>query len=173
MRGGEQAYVRIDDWLGSPSAVDRDQALAELARRYLAGHAPASDRDLAKWAGLPLRDARTGLSSIASELLTRPDGLVELAACPTKALPLPPPRLLGQFDPLLLGWASREEIVGDHRGIVTTNGIFRPFALVDGKAVAIWSRRAGKIEIEPFGRLAPQTLAALETDAKDVTRFFS
>ena len=41
--------------------MDRDSALAELARRFLAGHAPADERDLAKWAGLPLRDARAGL----------------------------------------------------------------------------------------------------------------
>ena len=42
--------------------VDRDAALAELARRYLVGHGPADDRDLARWAGLPLRDARAGLT---------------------------------------------------------------------------------------------------------------
>ena len=51
----------------------------------------------------------------------------------------PAPRLLGPFDPVLLGWRSREDIVGAHRGIVTTNGLFRPFALVDGRAAGIWS----------------------------------
>jgi hypothetical protein len=173
MRGGEQGYVRVEDWLGSPSAVDRDQALAELARRYLAGHAPASERDLARWSGLPLRDVRAGLRSIGSELSTRADGLVELAEHPAEAVPLPAPRLLGQFDPLLLGWASRDEILDGHTKIVTTNGLFRPFALVEGKAVAIWSRRAGKIDIQPFGRLAREIRVALETDAEDVTRFFS
>src|SRR6185437_13671382 len=50
------------DWLGGPprplSAERRPAALAELARRYLAGHGPASAADLALWAGLPLRDGR-------------------------------------------------------------------------------------------------------------------
>ena len=34
------------DWLGAaPPTMGHDAALGELARRYLAGHAPASDRD--------------------------------------------------------------------------------------------------------------------------------
>ncbi|MDP9434290.1 MAG: winged helix DNA-binding domain-containing protein [Actinomycetota bacterium] len=42
---GEHAHVLVRDWLGEPPPFDRDVALAELARRYLAGHGPASDRD--------------------------------------------------------------------------------------------------------------------------------
>jgi hypothetical protein len=38
--GKQHAYVLTRDWLGEPKAVDRDTALAELARRYLVGHAP-------------------------------------------------------------------------------------------------------------------------------------
>jgi hypothetical protein len=45
---GGQAYVLVRDWLGEAEAVPRDRALAELARRYLAGHGPAGDRDLEK-----------------------------------------------------------------------------------------------------------------------------
>jgi hypothetical protein len=173
MAGGEQAFVHAEDWLGPPARVDRDRALAELARRYLAGHAPADDRDLAKWAGIPLGAARAGLRAIAAELHTRPDGLVELKSTPTQADPLPPPRLIGQFDPILLGWASRADIVGTLTGIVTNNGIFRPFAMVEGRAAGIWSRRAGKIELEPFHELSAEVHAALDADAADVTRFFS
>src|SRR5207237_1004861 len=76
------AFVLVRDWFGDPGAVDRDAALAELARRYLAGHGPAGDRDLAKWAGLPLRDVRRGLAAIASELEQGSDGLVDLAGRP-------------------------------------------------------------------------------------------
>ena len=32
MAGREQAYVLAEDWLGPPDSVDRDRALAELAR---------------------------------------------------------------------------------------------------------------------------------------------
>jgi hypothetical protein len=172
MLGKQHAYVLVRDWLGPQKPVDRDAALAELARRYLAGHGPADDRDLARWAGLPLRDARTGLDAVASGLSERPDGLVDLAKRPP-AEPLPPPRLLGAFDPLLLGWTSREEVVGPHKMLVTNNGIFRPFALVGGRAVATWRLAAGKLTIEHLGRVTKKAAAALEADAEAVVDFLT
>src|SRR6202042_2521884 len=72
MIGRQHAFVLVRDWLGESPPIDRDVALAELARRYLIGHAPADERDLAKWSGLPLRDVRAGLTAIASRLTERP-----------------------------------------------------------------------------------------------------
>jgi hypothetical protein len=172
MVDGKHAFVLVKDWLGKPKPVDRDRALAELARRYLAGHGPAADRDLARWAGLPLRDARAGLSAISSEIEHREDGLVDVRGRPEPA-ELPPPRLLGPWDPLLLGWTSRELVLGEHRELVTINGIFRPFALVRGRAAASWSRPWGEVVLEPFGRLAKADSAALEREAADVARFLA
>jgi hypothetical protein len=173
MVGGEQAYVLVRDWLGKPVQVERELALAELARRYLAGHAPADERDLARWAGLPLRDARAGLAAIAAELCERADGLLELRARRGGTPAEPPPRLLGAFDPLLLGWCSREQIVGANKSLVTNNGLFRPFALVRGKAVASWRLVKGEVTLEPFGRLARADREALEAEARDVVRYLS
>jgi hypothetical protein len=172
MVGGKHAYALVRDWLGEPKPVDRDAALAELARRYLAGHGPASDRDLARWAGLPLRDARAGLRAVASELREYKDGLVDLARRPPAA-ELPPPRLLGSYDPVLLGWTSREDVLGPHQQLVTVNGLFRPFALVRGRAAASWSMPRGEVLIEPFGRLSKADAAALDRDAADVVRFLN
>jgi hypothetical protein len=170
MAGREHAYVLVRDWLGEPAAVDREQALAELARRYLAGHGPADERDLAKWSGLGLRDVRAGLSAIAPRLGARADGLLALAG-PLPTAELPPPRLLGAFDPLLLGWCSREAILGENTSIVTVNGLFRPFALVRGRAVATWRLPGDEVEIEPFASLARGDAAALRADADDVLRY--
>jgi Winged helix DNA-binding domain len=172
MLGREHGYVLARDWLGAPQAFDRDVALAELARRYLAGHGPAGDRDLARWAGLPLRDARAGLNAIASELEERPDGLIDLAGRPASA-EMPPPRLLGPYDPVLLGWTSREPILGPHTAIVTMNGLFRPFALVRGRAVAIWRMARGEVALEPLGRITRRDAKVLEADAADVVRFLA
>lgn len=170
MVGREHAYVLARDWLGEPRPVDRDRALAELARRYLAGHGPATDRDLARWAGLPLRDARAGFGAIASELVER-DGLVDLAGRDAPA-ELPPPRLLGSFEPVLLGWTSREQILGaTATRLVTANGLFRPFALVNGRAAATWRLSGAKVEIEPLVRIAKADRAALEADADDVASY--
>jgi Winged helix DNA-binding domain len=168
--GPDQAFALVADWLGRPPpAMSREAALGELARRYLAGHAPAADRDLAQWAGIGLREARLGLAR--SGAVQRGDGLAELPAGPPRSAAAPPPLLLGPFEPLLLGWASRDPIVGPHRGIVTVNGLFRPFALADGRAVATWSIVRGQVELAPFAPLDRQTEAALAADAADVTRF--
>ncbi|HSR94533.1 MAG TPA: winged helix DNA-binding domain-containing protein [Solirubrobacterales bacterium] len=172
MVGKQHAYVLVRDWLKEPRPVDREKALTELTRRYLIGHQPATDRDLAKWAGLPLRDARAGLKAIGRELEGGEDGLVRLTRR-SKPHELPTPRLLGAFDPVLLGWTSREPILGPHTSLVTRNGIFHPFAMAGGKAVAKWGLAGGKLTMEPLRRLPAEVAAALERDAADVARFLS
>ena len=87
--------------------------------------------------------------------------------------PLPPPRLLGAFDPLLHGWTDRTPVTGDHGGVVTSNGIFRPIALVEGRAVATWTLPRGHVELAPFGRLSAPVRHALAAEAADVRRFLA
>lgn len=164
--GSQQAFVLRRDWLGPPPEVDRDAALGELARRYLVGHGPASAADLARWAGVPLGSARRGLQQL--RLVEHEDGLVDLPDRPEPA-PLPPPRLLGPFEPLLLGWTSRDDVVGEHRSLVTVNGIFKPFALVGGRAVATWSHAGGRVAVEPLEPCQDR----LDDQAADVVRFLT
>jgi hypothetical protein len=181
VRDGHPAYALARDRLGAealpaPSAFDRDRALAELARRYLAAHGPATETDLTRWSGLPLRDARAGLRAIGGELLELGDGLVDLA----RRAPVPdriPARLLGAFDPYLLGWRDRSFAVpAEHaRRVHPGGGILRATATRDGVAVGTWSaqRTGGRAEIalEPFPG-APEDDAFAE-DAADVARFLS
>jgi winged helix DNA-binding protein len=170
MVGRKQAYVLVKDWLGEQKLMDRPDALPEFARRYLAGHGPATERDLARWAGIPLRDVRAGLSAISSELKELGDGLVDLKKRRRAAKP-PQARLLGSFEPSLLGWTSREVVVGAAPNLVTVGGMFYPFAMVRGRAVARWKRADGRLELDPFRRIAKADRAALERDAEDVERF--
>lgn len=177
MVGRHQAFVLARDWLGDRAVqpVDRSIALAELARRYLRGHGPADEHDLMRWAGITLGDARTGLRAISGEITQRNDGLVDLRGRGKAPPPaLPPPRLLGAFEPVLLGWVSRQPLLGAaQQRLVTTNGIFRPFALAGGRAVATWGMPGGRVVIEPLDgvRMRRSDLAALEADAADVVRF--
>lgn len=167
--GRDHAYVLVRDWLDVPLAppLNRDAALAELARRYLVGHGPGGDRDLARWAGVSLGDARRGLAGVRN-LHDRGNGM--LALSPSAPTGPPPPRLLGPFDPLLLGWVDRTAVVGECSNLVTTNGVFRPFALVEGRAAATWSL-AGGVTLQPFGPLDPVIRAALDIESADVRRF--
>lgn len=173
MVGTRQAFVLARDWLGPPGPpVDRHAALAELARRFLAGHGPATDRDLARWAGVGLRDARAGLTAIAAELEQGRDGLVDLAGRPAPE-PLPAPRLLGAFEPLLMGWADRTAILGAHGRLVTSNGIFKPLALVGGRTVGTWGMPGGSVALDLFDRVATRDRAALDAEATAVEAFLS
>ncbi len=170
---GDHAFVLARDWLEPTRPVDLERAPAELARRFLVGHGPATDRDLAKWAGVTLAVARDGLRAIADGLDDHDDGTVSLRRRAAPATETPPPLLLGAFDPLLHGWVDRSPIIGDHRGIVTSNGVFRPFLLVDGRAAGLWRRDRGAVVQEPFAPLGAATQAALDAEAEDVRRFLA
>jgi Winged helix DNA-binding domain len=169
-REGRPAYVEVADWLGpAPDPLEPAAGRARLCRRYLAGHGPASPRDLAKWAGIPLAAARAGIESIRGELVVDGD-LVDLV---DREVPvgMPPPRLLGAFDPVLHGWVDREPIIGPYGQVVTTNGIFRPIALVEGRVVGSWTLAQGQVRLTVFEPVAPTILEALAEEALAVLRF--
>ena len=170
--GGEHAFVLVEDWLGPQGEVDLELAAAELARRYLTGHGPATDRDLAKWAGVNLSLARKGLAAISGETVEA-DGRLELKERPSSTVAEAPVRLLGAFDPVLHGWTDRAWILPDEatRKVVTTNGIFRPTILAGDRIVGTWTMPSGRVELAPFGKLDRKTVAALEVEAERVRRY--
>ena len=107
MVGAQHAYALVRDWLGAPAPTTTATRRWPSSR---AGTWPVTARPTsATWRGgrpAAARRAR-GHRAIASELRERDDGLLELRATDQTPAPLPPPRLLGAFDPLLLGWCSR------------------------------------------------------------------
>jgi hypothetical protein len=167
--GRQHLFVRTEDWLGRQPNVARDTALAELARRYLAGFGPATEADLAYWAGLPLRDARAGLNAIARELTHHAGGLVDLAArgpAPDKL----PQKLLPLWDDLLVGWKDKSAIVGaEHLGRVFAGGMIGPAATRVGRVVGKWSAARGKVQVEPFAGSA----RGFAAEVRDVERFLA
>ena len=160
-----------------PPAVDADQALATLARRYLAGYGPAGAADLASWSGLPLNTARRAMAALehtetAGDLLALPGTL----DAPTPAAP--PALLLAAFDTTMLGYRTREPLVaaGDDRRILPGGGMLRPVVMIDGRAAGSWALTAkgstGKrrtVTIEWFRR--PAESADLRAEQLSVERF--
>src|SRR5690606_40093320 len=55
--------------LGEGKTLPKDEALAELARRYFISRGPATLADFVNWSGLLISEARAGLESIKSELV--------------------------------------------------------------------------------------------------------
>jgi hypothetical protein len=182
--GDEASYVLLEDWAGPGRTLDGEDALAELARRYLAGHGPATPEDLAAWSGLPAGRARRGFELIKDELakieldghrLWAPRG----TNFPRKPAPAQGPVvcLLARFDDYLLGWRGRDLILDRRfaRRIQAGGGWIHPAVVVDGRVAGTWrSRRAGgrlEVAVEPFGRLPAGTGPGLEAEAADLGRF--
>lgn len=144
-----------------PARVEADEALATLARRYLAGYRPATAGDLARWSGLALGTARRAL-----EAADAPD---EDPDPPEPA----PARLLGGFDPVMLGYESREPVLAaEHdRRILPGGGILKAVVLSRGRAVGTWRLAGSRLDVDWFGRRPGRD--ALAAEAADVVRFLS
>ncbi|MGY1631765.1 winged helix DNA-binding domain-containing protein [Geodermatophilus sp. SYSU D01186] len=181
-RDGEQLFVLLDEWVPSPRRLGREEALAELALRFFTGHGPATVADLARWAGLPLRDVRAGLAAVREQLAAvEVDGREHLMAPETPDL-LAAHRadaqrllLLPGFDEFVLGYADRSCAVPPEfaeRIVPGGNGVFRPTVVAGGRVVGTW-RWTGtgprrRLVAEPFttfpadvARALPEVAAAL------------
>lgn len=179
-RGRETTYVVAEDWIGPQKPLARPQALAELARRYLAAFGPADERDFAAWSGLGLRDCRAGLEAIAKELEEVSVGDRKLVAIRGAARRLPRSllvRLLPGFDNHYLAHVDRGFAIdpGHVSRVWPGGGIIRPTLTVDGRAVATWKTRRTKgrvqVAVDPFGTLDSGEEEALEAEVRDVGRF--
>jgi hypothetical protein len=194
--GDEASYVLMEDWAGRGGPGDRpggppvnrgremgpEDALAELARRYLGGHGPAAPEDLAAWSGLAAGRARRAFDLIAGELAeVELDGrrlwapkVARVARVRAKG---PVVRLLGRFDDYLLGWRDRDLVLDPRfaRRIQAGGGWIHPAVVVDGRVAGTWRTRraAGRLEVavEPFRRLPAGARPGLEAEAADLARF--
>ncbi len=119
---------------------------------------------------MTLGDARRGLTAISSRLAERADGLASLTG-PADDHPVPSLRLLGAFDPLLLGWASREMFLAPGGPVISVNGLFRPFMLVQGKGTTVWRITRGKVVPGETGPLDTAQRSALTAEIADIERF--
>jgi hypothetical protein len=68
LAGADQTHALVRERAPRARRLDRDEALAEIALRYVTGHGPATERDLAYWATLTVTDVRRGLSAVADRL---------------------------------------------------------------------------------------------------------
>ena len=156
VRGREELYGSLD----AGPLPDRDAAVAELARRYAAAHAPATAADFAAWSGLPAADVRRAWAEPKPPGDAAPEGSV---------------RLLPAFDEWLLGWASRALVLDDRHAkrVAPGGGIVRPVAIADGRVFATWrlDRAKRRIELEPFGRVTKAMRGGLDDEIAAVLEF--
>jgi thioredoxin reductase len=68
-RGSRFTYALLDERAPLARSVERDEGLAELARRFFTARGPATLHDLSRWSSLTVRDARVAVESVRSELV--------------------------------------------------------------------------------------------------------
>ena len=183
-RGAKNTYVLLADWVDRGSSMDRADAQAELARRYLAAYGPAEPDDLAAWSGLSLGEARAAWKRITGELIDvtiagRPAWMLATRAAWLDELLSGEPlvRLLSSFDTYVLGHRSRDLILDPQytKRFKRGGGMLSPTLLVDGRVVGTWQverhRDYQEIVVDPFNALAPQVQPGLEAEVADIARF--
>jgi hypothetical protein len=175
LTGGEQLFVLLDEWVAEPRRLTGEEALGELALRFFAGHGPATVQDLARWAGITLRDARAGLAVARPGLtalevdgvehLLDPETPDRLASCRDEARDL---LLLPGFDEFVLGYGDRRAILDAEfaaRIVPGGNGMFRSTVVHDGRVVGTWqwtgrgARRA--VTATPFTAFPDEVAVAI------------
>jgi hypothetical protein len=171
----------LGDWLGE--AVDATPATQDdLLLRYLAAFGPATLADAGAWSGL------TGWKAVAERLrpqlrvFTGEDGqeLFDLPRAPRPDPDTPaPPRLVAEWDNLLLSHADRSRVLSEaHRArVFTVNGIVRGTVLLDGFVAGVWkierAKNAATVVLEPFTRWSKADRIGVEKEALDLLAFAS
>ncbi len=149
-RGSQQTFVLLEDHAPPGPDLDRDEALAVIAHRFLRSHGPASVHDLARWADLTMADARRGIAgapgivtiTVAGRELLMAEEVLDTG--PLAAPDTLPARALPGFDELVLGYRDRTAQLSpadEARVVPGGNGVFASTLVVAGEVVGTWRRR--------------------------------
>lgn len=166
----------IAQWLGESAADIAPATQDALLLRYLAAFGPATLADAGAWSGL------TGWKAVAERLRPQLRSFIgeqgqELFDLPRAPRPDPdtpaPPRLVAEWDNLLLSHADRSRVMSEaHRArVFTVNGIVRGTVLLDGFVAGVWKiERAAKnnaaaVVLEPFTRWPKAGRLGVEEEA--------
>jgi hypothetical protein len=165
-RGKEQTFVLLSEWVKKPRRLDREDALRELATRFVESHGPATLLDLAGWAKLTLTDAKLGVTLSGKRIGTlEHEGTRYLIAPDAEDLlararePGGTVHLLPGFDEYILGYKERGAVLHEahfEHVVPGGNGIFMPTVVKDGRVIGTWHRTHKAKETTMEARIFPE-----------------
>jgi hypothetical protein len=159
-RGRTHTYALLEERVPPAPARSREEALAELSRRYFQSHGPAQPRDFAWWSGLTIADAKAGLALLGGDVVREtidgadwwwvaPADGRDPVAPPAPAPASPTVHLLPNFDEYLVSYRDRE-VAFDHTllgGRDLLEVFYAHVVTVDGMLVGGWKRLSGPGEV--------------------------
>ena len=165
-RGKQPTFVLLDEWLPATKPRPRDESLAELARRYATGHAPAAIADFAWWSGLSTKEA-TAAVALANVRFEESASAREQRSV----------RLLPPFDEYTVAYKERTAIVDPAfaKRVNAGGGILNAIVVVNGRVAGTWKRdlrgEAVNVRVSMFAELPAPAMRALEREADRYARF--
>ena len=139
----QPTFVLLEEWVPPAPEVPRDVAMAQLAERYFASHAPATLQDFAWWSGLTVKDAQQAMAA------ARPAAAVRSRASATPCV-----HLLTPWDEYLVAYRDRSAAYGP--AVARKNPLAvlgNSLILIDGRVRGSWRRS-----------LTPTTVPVLQPD---------
>lgn len=169
-------YGLAEDWIDASSPTEAE-GLEHLIRRYLEGFGPASVKDVASWAGLPVQWILPPVQRMRLRRFRDEQG-DQLFDVPRAPLPDPgtrvPVRFLPTWDATLLVHARRTQILPEsYRPLVFNTATPHSVStfLVDGAVGGTWRYEGGRVRLDPFDSLPPSARRELEDEAKRLAAF--
>lgn len=171
-RAKQFTYALLEERVGPAKALERDEALAELARRFFASRGPATVHDFAKWSGLTMADARSGLGGVSRgldhETLDGTTYWFSAAARPVRTRSATA-HLLSIYDEYVSGYRDRSALVSPTitERLAAMGNASTSIVVVDGRIVGAWWRslkaRRVSVKVELLDRLTQAQRRAVET----------
>ena len=115
--GKQITYALLEERVPATNPLERDEALAQLARRFFTSHGPATLQDFVWWSGLTVADAKSGVALIEPVRVTKSTQESKHSA-----------HFLPAFDEYLVAYKDREQ------------GMLGPAVIVDGRIAGTWKR---------------------------------
>jgi hypothetical protein len=180
-KGTKQTYALLEKRVPKTKSLNKDEALAKLARQYFSSHCPATVQDFTWWSGLPAGDARHALEMIKSEFVSETIGsqvywFTNEFLVPTKDSSKSA-YLLPAYDEFIISYKDRSAALNfeHNRKTISVNGIFYPTIVLNGEVTGLWRRTFKKdvvnVEAEFFHPHSKASKALIKKAAAPFAHF--
>jgi hypothetical protein len=148
-RGKQFTYALLSERAPQAITMNREAALAELARRYFMSRGPATMADFSRWSGLTLSDARRGLEAVKTQLEQEVIGGQTYwfpAYAPSGKVSSPTAHLLSVYDEYISGYKDRSAVCSAEVGerLKAMGNALTYIVVLDGQIVGSWKRTLRK-----------------------------